>query len=450
VPLWRVVGRPLTGRTSAARAVVLGAVDQHPPERLHVHVIDSADGLSDLSALPHVGTWCRAREADASSELLTHLADDVTARRSAPPGSGPPSLVLLVVDGWDQLLDADDPRSPDPVSDRLLRVLRDGPGVGVRAVVTGGRSLLQPRWSGLGGVMLLLGRTDPLDAVAAGLRERDLPRDPPPGRGVLAGDAREVQVVHTTTADLQQAGARWPAPPAARRPWRLRPLPRTVTRRDVEAPPPGDGLLVGVAGPLALPLVWDPGSTGGRLLVTGPPRSGRTTTLLALAESARVARRAVVLVGRSRTASDPVAGLTTLGPDDVEALVERRRSDPRLVVLVDDADHLDDAPVHAVLGEVADLAERDGGAVVVATTTSTLATRYRGFDVDAVRQGCGLVLAPRPGDAEVLGIRPRTFPGGPPGRGWWVVPGRSVAAQVLLPDLAPPQSPRSRAPRSSG
>ncbi len=128
-----------------------------------------------------------------------------------------------------------------------------------------------------------------------------------------------------------------------------------------------------------------------------------------------------------------VPAVTVLGPEDVDALVALRRQHPALVVLVDDGDHLDDAPVRPVLAEVADLAARDGGAVVVATTTRALATRFRGLDVDAARHGCGLVLSPRPGDGEVLGVRARPDAEHRPGRGVLVRHGRTLAVQVLLP-----------------
>jgi S-DNA-T family DNA segregation ATPase FtsK/SpoIIIE len=420
---------------------VTAAVATCPPDRLHLHLLDAAGGLADLVDLPHVGTWCRVDDPVATAELVAHLAAEVATRRTTGPSERGRPDVLLVVDGWEQLVEADDPRSPDPLSDRVLRLLRDGSGVGVQAAAAGGRSLLHPRWAALGGTAVLLGRVDALDAVAAGLRERDLPRDPPPGRGVLAGEGREVQVVGTTRTEPAAAAARWPAPPPGARPWRYRPLPDLVRRDDLEGA--GGGLLVGAAGPRAAGWSWEPASTGGRLLVTGPPRSGRTTTLRALAESAVEAGRPVVLVtpGGSRPFDHGLTGLTAIGPDDVDTLVALRHDDPRLVVLVDDVDRLDDAPLRPVLAELADLADRDGGAVAVATTTAALGGRYRGLDVETARHGCGIVLSPRPGDGEVLGVRPRPAPVGRPGRGVVVIHGRTLDVQVLLPQSVGGPSP---------
>ena len=450
-PPWRVVGRPASGRTSALRTLVAAATAGRPPEQLHVHVVDAAGGLDDLRGLPHLGTYCRAGE-EGPPELVDRLAREVATRRS-PTGAGGADepLVLLVVDGWEQLAESDDPRSREPVSDAVVRVLRDGAGVGISGLVAGGRGLLHSRWAAVGGETLLLGRVDALDAVTVGVRERDLPVDPPPGRALLVTRRREVQVVHVPPGDV--TGGRWPPPAPHRRPWRHRPLPELVRRSDLDPPagarpaaspdPAAEGdvtLLLGCGGPEAAPWYWSPRATGGRFLVAGPPRSGRTSTLRVVGRSARAAGRAVAAVhGGGAPSPLPLGdGVSHLGPDDVDALVALRHADPRLVLLVDDADRLDDAPVGPVIAEIADLAARDAGAVVVATTTGSLATRFRGLDVDTARHGCGLVLSPRPGDGEVLGVRARRGCDAPPGRGVAVVHGRTTPVQVLWDEPSAP------------
>ena len=435
---WRVVGRPLTGRTTALRAVAVAAARTCPPDRLHVHVLDASGGLADLVSLPHVGTWCRVDDPEVPAELVAHLEAEVSERRTEVSIRGARPDLLLVVDGWEQLVECDDPRSADPTSERVLRLLRDGSGVGVHGVVGGGRSLLHSRWTALGGTAVLLGRVDALDAVVAGVHERDLPRDPPPGRGVLAGEGRELQIVDTTPADLAATVSGGAGETPGSRPWRHRPLPALVRRLDLGHRHVPGLLLLGAAGPQATGWSWEPAATEGRWLVTGPPRSGRTTTLCTLAESALEDGRSVALLS-ARTGRRPwprLPSVALLGSDDVDALASLRRADPRLVVLVDDADRLDDAPVRPLVSEIADLAARDGGAVVVATTTAALTNRFRGLDVETARTGCGLVLSPRPEDGEVLRIRPRPGPARLPGRGVVVTHGQALAVQVLLPQSA--------------
>ncbi len=462
-PVWRVVGRPLSGRSTALRAIVAAATATLPPSALHVHVVDPSGGLEDLRTLPHVGTWCRL-DGHGPAALVTHLAAEVAGRRArgrdttdATDGPAEP-LLLLVVDGWEQLVEADDPRSLEPLSDAVVRVLRDGAGVGVRGAVSGGRGLLHSRWTALGGRTFLLGAVDALDAVAAGVRDRDLPLDPPPGRGVLAPGGPEVQVVHVVAGDLGPVGARWSGREPADPPWRYRPLPDTVRRADLlgTAPAPAvpgrrpeGGLLLGVAGPQAAAWWWDPAGTGGRLLVAGPPGSGRTTALLALAESAALAGRAALVVRAARRGEDgeTAAGLEVIGPSDVDALVERRRADPRLVVLVDDADRLDATPVAPVLAEIGDLALRDGGGLVVAASTTSLRTRYRGLDAETARGGHAVLLRPGPDDGEPWGLRLPPTGSTAPGRGVLVLGGRVVELQVLLPTSARAGAPSGEAVR---
>ncbi|HEX6917558.1 MAG TPA: hypothetical protein VF140_05715, partial [Phycicoccus sp.] len=171
--------------------------------------------------------------------------------------------------------------------------------------------------------------------------------------------------------------------------------------------------------PTASPWVWLPETTAGRLLVAGPPRSGRTNTLRVLAASARRAGRPVALV--------PADGK----PDALAALLHRHAD---LLVLVDDVDRVDDAPLAPALHEAVRRADRGDGGLVVATTAPSLLRRFRGLDVETLRRGHAILLGPSPGDGDVIGVRlPRGGAAGRlPGRGVLVADGRVTAIQVLL------------------
>ena len=110
-------------------------------------------------ALPHVGTRVSGGDGRALGALVDHLRSEVGRRRATTQVDGDCGrgilrrnpTVLVVVDGWEQLVEAHpDTAWASPVDD-LLRVLRDGASVGVVGAVAGGRSLLQPRWSGIAG-----------------------------------------------------------------------------------------------------------------------------------------------------------------------------------------------------------------------------------------------------------------------------------------------------------
>ena len=233
---WLLAGRPRTGRTTALRSLVLSAVSGCSPSELHVHAVDPSTTLADLEQLPHVGTRIGVDDARALAALVAHLRAEVDRRAGArAPGAdtaSPLPTVLVVVDGWEQLLEAQAPMDPEGLVARLVALLRDGGSVGVVGAVTGGRSLLQPRWMAAAGRTFLLGAVDPLDAALTGLRAADLPRDPPPGRAIRVHDRREVQFTLPTLHDVEDVAAGSGPRPDNHGAWRLRSLPAVVRRTE--------------------------------------------------------------------------------------------------------------------------------------------------------------------------------------------------------------------------
>ena len=451
--LWLLAGGAGSGRTTALRALALAAARRFGPESLHLHVLDGHGSLADLGTLAHLGTRARVDDVRACASLVQHLRSEVDRRLaaavSAPPGAsaqrrtaGSPPTILLLVDGWEQLVEAHPAHGSDHLTGMLLRVLRDGRSVGVVGAVTGGRSLLHPRWGELAGRTFLMGRVDPLDAALAGLRATDAPRDPPPGRAVRVHDKREVQfaqVPASETTTTAQGAARRPAHGAA---WRWVSLP-AVVRRD-ELPPVTGGqagvdhhpvgeLLLGVGGEHAASVSWCPETHGRRLLVVGPPRSGRTNALCVITESLCATGRLVAVITSAHISRMPwPAGSVLIEPSDTDSLVRLRRQHRDLVVCIDDADRLGDTDCLPVLREIAGLVDRDGGLVIVSTTPAALATRFSGIDIEVARDGCGLVLNPAAADRSLPSA---TMPEGIPrlpGRGVFVAHGDVTEVQVLL------------------
>jgi DNA segregation ATPase FtsK/SpoIIIE, S-DNA-T family len=463
--LWRMVGKPRSGRSTALRALVSAAVRSNPPDQLHVHVIDASGGLHDLASLPHVGTYARGDDEPAIAALTTYLRGIVERRAThlarfldpaaeytgaAGPREPAGPTVLVVADGWEALTEHAEVSAPTSRVDTLLGIFRDGPAVGVVGAVAGGRVLLGPRWSALGGAVYLLGNCDVLDAAVTGVPARTLPQAPPVGRAVRVSDARDVQFVSAGTAHT------WPTPvgpgdPASgSTPWRYRPLPAVLRPGDLAASPGNDpaptsdsatdhALVLGVGGPQAEPWTWHPDRDGRRLLVVGPPRSGRTNLLRVIGRAARQCGSPVAVVSRFVEEWSGERHIL-IGPGEVDRLISERATRPELVVLVDNSDHLE-ADLLPVLQEVAELAERDRGFVAASTTPGSLATRLRGLDIDLAQHRAAIVLRPGPGDTETLGCRGATVGRDIPGRGVSIVRGIAAEVHVLL---ANPAGARSR------
>ena len=454
---WLISGGSGSGRTTALRALALAAAARSGPDALHLHVIDAHGSLADLGALPHLGTRARTDDQRACAALVRHLREEVDRRLGAAPATGlspvptprrPTTLVL--VDGWDQLVEAQPAHDPDPLIGSLLRVLRDGRSVGIVGAVSGGRSLLHPRWGEVAGPSFLLGSIDPLDAALAGLRTVDLPRDPPPGRAVRVHDKREVQFARASPDDTSTVARGAVARPADGAAWRWIPLPALVRRADVQRRPghavsgaghavssaghPDERVLLGVGGDHGDAWWWRPDTDGRRLLVVGPSRSGRSNALRVVAESLCAAGRLVVAVSSAAEVSRMPwpPGSVVIEPSDPEGLVRLRRKHHDLAVCVDDADRLGNSDLAPALREIIGLVDRDGGLAVLSTSTTSLATRFSGIDVEAARHGCCLVLNPTPADR---GLVATSLPEGVPrlpGRGVLVTRGEATEVQVLL------------------
>jgi S-DNA-T family DNA segregation ATPase FtsK/SpoIIIE len=121
-----------------------------------------------------------------------------------------------------------------------------------------------------------------------------------------------------------------------------------------------------------------------------------------------------------------VDGVLTLAghrDEDREALIQARRNQPDLAVVVDDVDRLAGLPVEPVLLEIARRVDEDRGLVVAATSTLALEGRVGAVAADLARAHTGIVLWPSPGHA-ALGVQPPASAALPriPGRGLLVTP----------------------------
>jgi S-DNA-T family DNA segregation ATPase FtsK/SpoIIIE len=418
-----VAGAARSGRTTVLLSLAVGAAAQLPPDRLHLHVLDATGALAAaVRGLPHCGTVLGPEELALAPRLLSALEHEAARRFAGPtPGAGPPARLLLLVDGWDAVCAALTDVDATLATDSMTGLLRVGAAAGISVAVTGDRAVLAPRFAANFGERLLLRLSDRTDYGLAGIAARDLPATLPPGRAIRAADRALVQFAHIgERADVESvraavAGAAWPGQPSDAAAIRIRSLPARVALRDL--PVAAGRLALGVAGDRVDPVALDPFAGAGRLLVAGPPRSGRTTVLRLLARQAHAAGISMLVAATTRSPLLDDArrlGVPMLTPSaaDVGALPE-----VRTLLLVDDSEAFRDCPAGERLTSWARDIEAPL-AVVVAGRADDLATSYRGVAAEVRRSQCGILLRPGPVDGELFGVRlPRRPASGPPGRG---------------------------------
>lgn len=468
------IGGPKSGRTSALLTTAAAATSARRPDELHVHAIDCAGGrLAELTSLPHFGTFTSPEEPSRIGRLVALLVEasargrssrcgnaraDIPISTGATPGSTAPlpdrgtadsPALMLLIDGWESFCALSDELDGGRTTDAVLQLMREGPSSGVTVAVAGDRSLLGFRFASVIGCKVVLPLIDPGDYGLAGIAATAVPSECPPGRGVLADSGLEVQMAHpthTVPADASPArGHGNRTRPAPHEPLRLRSLPNRVdfaslprpARRSREAN--GRGFWLGLGADTAEPIFVALGDgTSSQFLVAGPSRSGRTTTLIAIAHQLAADRRAdndganhgicIAATERSRLAAwagahgIPVISTRTSSLDASDLLEVTR------TLLVDDAERFTDTAAGDVMTDWLRRMSADHTAVI-AGRSDDLHVSFRGLASEARRGETGLLLRPGPGDGDLLGIRPLPNPLGgrsggavgtsalPPGRG---------------------------------
>jgi S-DNA-T family DNA segregation ATPase FtsK/SpoIIIE len=432
------------GTTSALATLALAVARAAPPDAVHLYVMDLGAGkLAPLIGLLHMGAYIGPAERERQARLVRLLRRELEARKAGGAASRPADWLVLVDNFASFISEFGKDAAGMQVLDDLERVYAEGPTVGVRFAVTGDRSGAVPGpWLALTQQKLLFRLADPGDYATFDVARTAVP-SPVPGRAVVATTGQAVQLAWPG-ADLAEAVARvggcWAGAPREAPPVGLLPVRLRVSELSAAARLPGDpacipvGLGDSTLSPVGLELYEYE-----HALITGPPRSGRSSALCAIAQvlAGSPDKPAILALTPRRSPlrdSPHVADVvTTL--DGLQACTAERSPGP-LVILADDAESVDD-PGDVLPG----LMKSDPHVTVVAAGRSDALRRAFGHWTQTVRESrCGVLLMPDYDlDGDLLGVTlPRLNRMTPvPGRGFLAAGGACEGIQLALPDEPP-------------
>lgn len=439
-----VIGSPRTGRSQTLRTLAAALTAAHGVDDLHLYGIDCGNGaLNALAELPHTGAVVDRKQIERLGRLLDRLNAELTSRQGVlgargsadltelraaqPPAERLPHIVVMVdrFEVFDREFLSYDNGS---YLERMLRLLRDGAGVGIHVVLAGDKVLGGSRYSGTTEDKIVLKLNDKQEYSSVGIPTRQAPDAPAPGRALRTGDLSEIQIAVLTrdltgTAQaevLQRLGAglreREAAVPATRRPLRLDVLPDRITYDQALRLPSTPGSmrpLLAVGGDTLTALSPDLSDVPS-FVIAGPPRTGRSTALLTAAESLLAAGSGLVVVAPRRSPLRDLAGRPGVAAviTDAEVGVAQFRQvlsnipEETAVIVVDDAELVMNSEIDPDLASLSRGAQGNGWGVLAAGNSESLTLSLAGWVGQMKRNRTGMLLSPQSlSDGEVIGVK---------------------------------------------
>ena len=470
---WLVFGSGGSGKTTLLRTIAAALDRSAETDPVATIVFDFASrGLVGLRALPSVIDVATGDDLEAVTRHLTMLgvelerrrrlladagAEHLTAYQSADHGDHPPlTRIVVLIDGFGGLSSTLlEPAgglgiASEMWSELVYRLVIDGRQVGIHAVITADRRNAVPsRLHAAIANRLILRHADEGSYAEHGIPlARAGGLDLTPGRGLLHGDTL-IQIASVSRDPLGRVQGETIAAIATRAASGRESTPSVLASARLpdhlplaDVPPPevaAGGLapaigVTDVSGAAAVvDLDWS------NFAVAGPPRSGRSTALAAVAAELHGHHhddQDVYVVGPG---SSPLAGFgfprSAFGRADVVApLLDQLATqvalggpDRRLVLVIDDADTFDDPILNPVFERLANY----DSLRVVGSLESRAMTGYTTSPLVGVLRRARRLLVLQPDDPseflQATGVKLPVRPGlrMPPGRG------------VLLADRTP-------------
>ena len=246
----------------------------------------AARDLAPLGLWPNSGAVVSADDEERVYRLLSVLTSEISRRQHATDSSRHPAVLL--VDRYESLRDdATSYRDDHGIVASLTRILRDGPGVDFHTVIATDPSTLGTRLVDSISSRVVLDLGLGANYLGAGVPHEMVPEGRrPPGRGFWSLTGADVQVAVDEKIPASGGGSALETLAAQELALRQAPLyvPPWLDQYPLASLPSRAGMTtIGVGGPQLAPVHLDLPSTRPGLLVVGPRRSGRSTTLVTLA-----------------------------------------------------------------------------------------------------------------------------------------------------------------------
>ncbi|MFJ2608887.1 FtsK/SpoIIIE domain-containing protein [Streptomyces sp. NPDC087425] len=459
-----VAGAPRTGRSQVLRTIAGSLARTNSCADVHLYGIDCGNGaLNALTRLPHCGAVVSRNQLERVERMVSRLTSELGRRQELLADKGYADIgeqraavaeherlphIVVLLDRWEGWLPTLGDHNHGDLTDQVMAMMREGASVGIHLVITGDRQILSGRISSLTEDKYGLRLADRADFSMLDINSRKVPEEIPPGRAFRNETATETQFAllceDTTgqgqaaalTAIGEDAAARDSEVPRSQRPFRVDVLPSRISFEDAWAMrDPATSAsplwaLVGVGGDELTAFGPDLAQGVPAFVIGGPAKSGRSTTLLGFARS-YLAQGVRLVVAAPRPSPlrelDGVDGVLKvftgrdIDEDELEELVGSATPAQPIVVLVDDAEVLDDCDAEDVFKRIVERGAEEGLAVVIAGDEDEICDGFSGWQVDAKKARRGILLSPQEsGSGELIGIRTnRSMVGGPltPGKG---------------------------------
>jgi len=274
----------------------------------------------------------------------------------------------------------------------------------------------------------VLRMNDKQDYSTVGVPTKSAPTDAPAGRGIRTQDLSETQIAvlgtdlsGTAQAEVliglgQELTEREAGVPAARRALRLDLLPDRITYSEAISLHTNGGPMrpmVAIGGDTLTSLGPDLSDVP-TFVIAGPPRTGRSTALLTIAQSLLAAGTGLVILAPRRSQLRDLEGrpgVAAVITDAEVSVIEFRQilqsiPEDNAVIMLDDAELFMGVEIDPDLAQLARGAQGNGWGVVAAGNAESLSLSLAGWMGQVKRNRTGMLLSPQGlSDGDVIGVR---------------------------------------------